>query len=186
MNKYKATSKSEIHNIWVYHWVYYSDTGTYKRKHTDKHWDWHPTGWARCLHYNFYLLLPTPQLILTRTPTSSSKLRPPPPTFASNLRLRPPPPTSATNLRYWPPKTSATDLHRPPLPTSTGLHRPPPTSATDLRCRPPLPTSTDLSCQSPLPTSATDLHRGPVLISADLQRCTNIWFRCECTIILFS
>ena len=102
----------------------------------------------------------------------------------TDLRLQPP--TSTSDLRYRPPPTSATDLHRPRLPTSTDLrYRPPTTSATDLH-RPPLPTSTDLRYRPP-PTSATDLGcRPPLPTSADLQRCTNMWFRCECTNIWFS
>ena len=69
-----------------------------KRKQTDKHWDWHPTGEARCLPTTSTT---TPQLILislilTRTSTSASASAS---ASASDLRLRPPPPISASDLR---------------------------------------------------------------------------------------
>ena len=95
-----------------------------------------------------------------------------PPTSATDLRLRPP----TSDLRYRPPAISATDLHRPPRPTSTDLRYrqmflilrehietffSPPTSATDLRLRPP---TSDLRYRPLPPTS--DLRYRPPPISA--------------------
>ena len=88
----------------------------------------------------------TPQLILTRTSTSIPSLSPSPTsdlrsptTYATDLR---PLPTSATDL--------ATNLHRPPPPTSDLRLRPLTSASAYLRHRPPPTFDTDLRHQKKL------------------------------------